>query len=337
MLVVGVLLSCMGAIPGFAAITMTMQTAGGVTIAGSRPSFSAAFGSVNGLGVGPAAAGVTILPMAGGVLYATPYAFDLGLSGNQTAAVTAYVSANFANSNVAAYSCPVAGACSTSAGYSALALSAASPTTVASSAGAGSSTAYLAVWVKDYDGAGAFNGASSATVTFNAVRGGQSDTVTLQLSATGESAVSLELQSAPGGLAVNMGADFALNFGFVNGIGAGVPSAGLSTVSVPGGTVYVTPYQLNPTFSNLLTSTGSLSVRLTMNFAHPAALALQDAASAAGPFTSIPSSSALSLASGATDGQQVTRYLGLLVNQVNGASAYSGADSATLTYTLTVP
>jgi hypothetical protein len=33
----------------------------------------------------------------------------------------------------------------------------------------------------------------------------------------------------------------------------------------------------------------------------------------------------------------VTPYLGLFVSNVNGAGAFNGSDSATLTYTLTVP
>lgn len=324
----------------FAASLITLQTGGGIAISGSYPTYSGAFGNVNGLGAGTPSAGLVVIPSTSSVLYATPYAINLNLSGNQTASVTAYVSGNFGSAtNVAVYSCPVSGSCAAASGYSPISLNPASPTTVSSSAGGGNSTAYIALWVNEANGASAFNSTQSATITLVATRlqGVQTDTVTLTVTATGQSAVSLQIQSAAGGIAVTPGADFAMNFGFVNGIGAGTPQAGLSKVGVPGGTVYVTRYNLLPAFSNLSATTGSLSVRLSMNFAHPAELALQDASSATGPFTTIPSGSSLSLTTTAATEQNVSRYLGLLVNQLNGPTAFAGADTATLTYTLTVP
>lgn len=338
-LIFGALSILFAATNSFGASMLTLQTGGGIAISGSYPAYSGAFGNVNGLGAGTPTAGLIVIPSTSSVLYTSPYAINLNLSGNQTAGVTAYVSGNFGSAtNVAVYSCPVGGSCGAASGYSPLSLNPASPTTVASSSGSGNSTAYIAIWVNEANGTSAFNSTQSATVTLVATRqqGVQTDTVTLTLTATGQSAVSLQIQSAPGGLAVTPGADFAMNFGFVNGLGAGTPQAGLSTVSVPGGTVYVTRYSLLPAFSNLSSTTGSLSVRLSMNFSHPAALVLQDASSAIGPFTTIPSGSSLSLTTTAGTEQNISRYLGLLVNQVNGPTAFAGADTATLTYTLTV-
>jgi hypothetical protein len=76
-----------------------------------------------------------------------------------------------------------------------------------------------------------------------------------------------------------------------------------------------------------------------MDFAHPAILELRDAALAGGPYTAISkiAGAPTSLTTTAGSGTGLTRYLGLFVSNANGAGTFTGADSATLTYTLTVP
>ncbi|HKR23103.1 MAG TPA: hypothetical protein VJS17_10940, partial [Pyrinomonadaceae bacterium] len=91
----------------FAQSFLTLQNAGGLAISGAYPAYSGSFGNVNGLGAGTPSAGVNVIASTGGVFYTTPYAINLGLSGNQTASVTAYASTNFPGANVALYSCPV--------------------------------------------------------------------------------------------------------------------------------------------------------------------------------------------------------------------------------------
>ena len=163
----------------------------------------------------------------------------------------------------------------------------------------------------------------------------------LQLNSPSEvvqSAIQLLAASAPSGLTISPASDFSINYGNVNGIGIG-PSAGLSVVSSAGGVIYSTPYQLQPKFSGQSSTTSSLSVYLSTAFVHPSILKLEDAAVSAGPYTaiSLTSGSPTVLSTSASSGSTITRYLGLFVSNINGASAFRGTDNATLTYTITAP
>jgi hypothetical protein len=124
----------------------------------------------------------------------------------------------------------------------------------------------------------------------------------------------------------------------VNALGIG-PDAGLATSPAGGGIIYHTPYQLNPAFSAMSSTTGTIHVYVSTDFAHPAIMSLDDASTNAGPFNAISKNSGAQtqITSTAGDRSTVTRYLGLYVSNVNGPTAFNGTDSATLTYTLTVP
>ena len=323
--------------PAFATINLTLQTAGGMTISAG---YNGNAGTVNALGVGTPSAGFTILSSASGALYATPYGMTVaGMVSPHTANLTAYVSSNFASpAAISVYSCPVSGGCGSSAGYSALSLSAAAPTTLATGVGNTSVTAYLGILVVSANGPSAFTGTQSATVTLTAteVPSSKTSTVTLTITVTAQTAVQLTLATAPGGASISAASDFLLSFGSVNGLGLS-PAAGFTIIPSASGAIYSTPYVLQPVFSSFASTTGTLKVALGSNFAHPAVLTLQDAAASAGPYTTIPSGTALTIGTSITTGTNVTRYLGLLVSNVNGTSAYTGPDSATLTYTLVVP
>jgi len=91
-------------------------------------------------------------------------------------------------------------------------------------------------------------------------------------------------------------------FGNVNGLGVG-PGAGLTTVAAAGGVIYSTPYLLNPAY---------------------------------GDFTSTTAATPTVITTTAADRSSITRYLGLFVG-LNTAAPFIGTDSATLTYTMTVP
>src|SRR2546426_12668145 len=98
-----VLLAALGAVstPAWGATTLKLQTAaGGVTISGARPTFSASLGNVNGLGVGTPSAGVTLITAggSGGGLYTTPYNLYInGAPGGATTSVRDHVRSNFAH------------------------------------------------------------------------------------------------------------------------------------------------------------------------------------------------------------------------------------------------
>ncbi len=318
-------------------------------IAGTSPIFGAGFGNVNGLGVGTPGAGITILTtgVSGGLLYSTPYNIVIsGLGASHKATVSVYVGTNFVRSTILILqSCYPSSSCTSGANYSIISTSPASPTPVIPSPGVSNSTvtASLGLFVANTNGAGASAGADSATLTVLATdtTNLQTSTVTLALNNPLENiqtAVRLLLATAPSGLAVSPGADFSMNYGNVNGLGIG-PSAGLAVVSASGGVIYSTPYLIQPSFSSFSSTTGSVKVYVSVDFVHPAILELRDAAASGGPYSAISklSGAQTSLATTAASGSSVTRYLGLFVSNVNGPTAFTGSDSATLTYTLTVP
>jgi hypothetical protein len=338
------------ATPLVGAITLQIQQgSGGIVISGTHPNYSGTLGNVNGLGVGTPSGGVSLITagVTGGVLYTTPYVLNIsGMSGTGIATVTAYVSSNFAHPAILIlYSCPINTSCTTFNNFSVLSTSAAAPTTIIPSPGVGnntSSTATLGLFVANSNGAGAFTGSNSATITFVAKRtsNGNTDTVTLALNnETVQTAVQL-LMAAAGGLPITAGSgtDYAMNFGNVNGLGI-APPTGLTVTSVSGGVVYATPYLLQPTFSSFASTTGTLKTYVSTDFAHNSVLQLDAATAIGGPFTAISKSSATQtvLTSSVTSATNFTSYLGLFVSNVNGAGAFTGADNATLTYTLTVP
>jgi len=218
--------------------------------------------------------------------------------------------------------------------------SAAPATLITGAANNTTTTAYIGVLVSNTNGASAFSGADSVTISFTLTNSnnGQTDTVTLAISATVQTAVILTLGTGSGGLTVSPGSDYSINFGNVNGLGIN-PAAGLTASAVTGGYLYCTPYVLTPTFSGFTTTAGTLKVYVSTNFIHTAILELRDSATSGGTYSTISTNSGgqTSITTSATTGASVTRYLGMWVSNANGASAFTGADSATLTYTLTVP
>jgi len=324
--------------------TITLLSAGGATIAGGTNVYTSSFGNMNALGAGTAGAGMSVTSMSNGALYYTEFQMHAAGIAGRTGTVTAYVSTNFTHTPaVTMYACPSSLTCTSSANYSVLSTSAAAPTTLGGPGMANNSsvTGGLAIFVPDNDGASAFAGTNTVTITFTLTRSGnpvRTDTATLTITAVTQTAVQLTLGTAPGGATIAAGSDFSLNFGNVNGLGIG-PAGGLTATSVAGGYVYSTPYLLQPAFAELSSTTATIKVAVSTNFAHPTQLILQDATASAGPFTAIPISpaTARTLTSTAADRSPITRYLGLFVSNANGPTIYTGSDNATLTFTLTVP
>jgi len=262
--------------------------------------------------------------------------------------VTAYASTNFSHPvALVLQSCPSSSSCTGSGQFSNLSTNVGAQTVVIPPPGIAKSqtvNAGLAIFVPDNNGAAAFNGNDQAVISFTMINnstGTPIETLTLSLNnprETLQSAVQLTLSSATGGLSITPGADYAMNFGNVNGFGFG-PAAGLTVSAATGGVTYSTPYLLQPSFSDQSATTATLTVFVRPNFAHPAVLALQDATSAAGPFTTIGGSpgSAAVISTTAANRSTITRFLGLFVSNANGAGAFSGTDAATMIFTITVP
>jgi len=198
------------------------------------------------------------------------------------------------------------------------------------------------VFVSNQNGASAFAGTDSATITFNVYRGSNSlqHTYTLTLNNPLENvqtAVRMVLAGAPGGAAIGGSSSFTLSYGSVNGLGIG-PGSGLSAVAASGGQIYSTPYLLQPRFSSFASTTATLRAYVSTDFVHPSQLELRDSSS--GSTFSPLSKSAVSqtvLSSTAASSANVTRYLGLFVSSTNGAGVFTGGDNATVTFTLVVP
>jgi hypothetical protein len=324
--------------------TITLATSAGLTIGGSNPSWSTGFGAMNGLGLGTPATGVTVLSATNGVLYTTPYGIVVsGSSNGSKARVNAYVSSNFTPSAIlSVYSCTAS--CGSAANYTAISTSSASPTDIIPAPGLSSDqtvTAWLGLFVSNQNGASAYTGSASATITLQTFKNTTlKDTDTLTLNNPLEqvqTALSFALATASGGQTVSAASDFALDYGSVNGLGI-APATGLTVNSASGGVVYSTPYLLQPQFAGFSSTTGTLQAYVGVDFVHPAQLELQDSTNNS-TFTALSkiAGSPTVLTSGATSGASLNRYLGVFVSNSNGPTIFTGSDNATVTFTLVVP
>ena len=306
------------------------------------------FGTMNALGLGTPLAGVSVAALNNGALYFFTYQLTIsGLAAGHKAKVTIYVSTNFTHpAALAMENCPDTTACNTASEYSLMSTSAGAPSIIVAPPGVGNTTvtAGIGVFLPDNDGATAYTGTDTSTVTITATDLNTNTVIGTALiffnspAETVQNAVQLTLSTATGGVTISTAADFAMNFGNVNGLGIG-PGAGLTTVAASGGVIYGTPYLLNPAFTDFTSTSASLSVYASKVFAHPAVLHLDDSASGAGPYAaiSVTAGAPTAITAAAHDRTSFTRYLGLFVSNVNGATAFSGTDNATLTFTMTVP
>jgi hypothetical protein len=348
-LLIALLLICILAPSALAATKLTLVTSGGIAIAGVAPAYTSTFGTMNALGIGAAQAGVTSATSTTGALYFTTLSATIAAIGPNTAVVKARVTTNFIGSAASAmvvYGCPSSSACNSSAQFSPLAITPAAEATLASGITTnGNNVVGLAVFLPDNNGASSFTGAGSVTVTFDLYLNGSvvpSDTVTLALlTETVQDAVQLNLAQSGTGLAVAAGSDFSMGFGNVNALGIN-PRAGLTTSSQAGGIIYQTPYNLLPAFADFSSPSATIKVCVSKTFTHSTILVLEKSSTgSSGSFSNISTSCSGAgpdtLTSSAADRSTLTQYLGLFVSNVNGATAFTGLDTATLTYTLTVP
>jgi hypothetical protein len=334
--------------------TAALATSGsGITFIGPlpilpTPTYHAGFGTVNGLGIGNPV-GLQKIAVAGGEFYYTPYTIVLsGANPGHPAEVDAYVSSAFSNSSsvIQLMSCAYPGACNTFASYTALGNTQAGESIVLPlQTASGNYTAYLGILVKSFNGS--IVTPDTATVMFDVYdnRHGIISHTLLNLdtpSTTIQKAVQLQLASAPAGLTISAGGttDYTADFGTVNGLGVG-PGAGLTVVNgqAPGGVIYSTPYLIEPAFSGFSSfSSTKITVYVSTDFVHPAVLKLYDSQSQLSGYSAISKNSGAptQITGSASNGANITEYLGLFVSNVNGAGSFRGADKATLTYTITV-
>ena len=324
------------------------QGSGALVFSGGASPYSTSFGA-NGLGIAPAAGfNVIAVSAPGGYFYYTPYTIVLtGSNAGHPAKVSAYISANFANptSLIQLESCANPGPCTARANYTNM------PTTqlgeisvLPQQTANGSFIAYLGLFVADFNGS--LTRTDSATINFDVIDVSHgTTTVKLNLSVTVEEAVQLQLATASGATitanAPLTNPDFTTNFGTVNGLGIGTPGAGVSVVTgqvVANGSLYGTPYSIQPAFSGFTSTSGTdITTYVNSNFTHSAILKLYDSGSANSGYGLISTSvGGTTISNSVGNGTNITRYLGLFVSNANGAGSFTGSDVATLTYTLTV-
>ncbi len=138
------------------------------------------------------------------------------------------------------------------------------------------------------------------------------------------------------------GADYNINFGNVDALAINTPSCGNKfTPTTPGTTnaVYYTDYTLMPVFTSQGVSNNSITAYVSSTFAKANLSIVQanSTPSAIGDLSAMSTNagSQTSVATNATSGTALTRYIGVSVAPTSGASTF-GSDAATITYTLTV-
>jgi hypothetical protein len=188
----------------------------------------------------------------------------------------------------------------------------------------------------------------TATSSFAATTATNATTVspTLQITVTVQKAIQLTLSTGTG-CTVTPASDYSMTFGNVDALAINNGACGSKYAPTTPGTTpaaYYTDYKLTPVFTNQTSTSASVTAYVSTNFptlnnvltvvqsnAAPASIASLTAMSTA---SGAPTSIGTALASGAA----ITRYIGVTVAPTNsGASTVSGTDSATITYTMTVP
>ncbi len=166
---------------------------------------------------------------------------------------------------------------------------------------------------------------------------------TMKVNVTVQSAISLTLaQGTMCPVNAGSGADYDISFGTVDALGISTPTCGNKYApTTPGSTnaVYYSDYTLTPIFANQSVSTNTVTAYVSSTFAKASLSVVQasSAPSGIGSLTSMSTSSGspTNIATNATSGTAITRYVGVSVAPTNGSNL-TGADVATITYTLTV-
>lgn len=166
---------------------------------------------------------------------------------------------------------------------------------------------------------------------------------TLKVNVTVQSAIAMTLSSGAGcAIAAGGGADYNMSFGTVDALGINVPACGSQYApTTPGVTnaFYYTDYKITPVFTSQTTSNNTVTAYVSTTFAKANLSIVQSnvvpVSSASLTAMSTAVGAQTNLATNAVSGTALTRYLGVSIAPTNGA-ALTGADSAIITYTLTV-
>lgn len=157
-----------------------------------------------------------------------------------------------------------------------------------------------------------------------------STTSELEMTATVQTAVQLNISTGSGGAAVsgsNSTGLFSIAFGVVNGLGLGTPAAGVTVAADASGALYKSPINLTPVFSGFTNELADITVE---------AGASGDEDLAREGSSSISSGSTVAVQHGAVSqaasGSSNERFVGFYIPRTEAA----GAKTATLIYTVTM-
>jgi len=166
---------------------------------------------------------------------------------------------------------------------------------------------------------------------------------TLKVNVIVQDAIQLTLAQGAGcAVTAGSGTDYAMDFGNVDALAINAVSCGNKFApTTPGSSpaVYYSDYKITPVFTSQAVSTNTLNAYVSSNFAK-ANLSIVQSNSVPAAITDLTAMSTnvaaqTSVATNAASGTALTRYLGVSVAPSSGAGL-TGADAATITYTLTV-
>jgi len=191
-----------------------------------------------------------------------------------------------------------------------------------------------------------------STAAFAGTQATNTNTVspTLQVSATIQRAVRLTLSTGTAAVThcavVNNGGnpDYTMNFGTVDALGINAGNCNLFGPANPGvdSAIYWSDYNLTPIFTGQPTTNNTITAQVTTNFTAANASIVRDSANSstvpanAAAFTAVGVATADTIATNAANGTALTRFFGVAIAPTNGAGTLTGAQSATVTFTLTV-
>jgi hypothetical protein len=174
---------------------------------------------------------------------------------------------------------------------------------------------------------------------------------TLQISANVQKAVRLTLATGTAATphctvtATGGTPDYTMNFGTVDALAINAPTCGsVIAPTVPGtdSAIYWSDYNLIPVFTGQAATTNTITAQVTTNFTAADLTVVRDSANSstvpttAAQFTAMGTATADTIVTNAANGTAVTRFIGVAVAPTNGAGTLTGAQTATVTFTLTV-
>src|SRR5215469_4840465 len=187
---------------------------------------------------------------------------------------------------------------------------------------------------------------------FAGTQGTNTNTVspTLQVSINIQKAVRLTLSTGTAVVAhcavVNNGGnpDYTIDFGTGDALGINAGNCNLFGTANPGvdSAISWSDYNLTPVFTNQSTTNNTITAQVTTNFTAANASIVRDSANSntipasAAQFTAMGVAAADTIATNAANHTAITRFIGVAVAPTNGAGTLTGAQSATVTFTLTV-